>query len=324
MCPAASEFAGRVSFITGPEKGSGKTTFLRYVLGLLRAEGLRPAVMTLGLEGDRGRSDPAASAGSGPPSRSAAPGARSGPGRSQFACLPGEIFLSSERLLRSSTCLPEILDLLPGSSALGRIVIARARRSGRVVLVGPEHNEHLAWAIERIRGEGWADTILVDGALNRITLAAAVPGARFHFVLRVARGELDRALGTLRRLHRLLGLPLLDGGPPAPPAAPPAAHTATPGVVPYELDGPLTAETLARIPTEARTIVVEDFTKVFLDAASLSALLRNRFLVLRRGVEFGGFVVILRDLVREEFLDALADSDLARQISFNPYEVAHV
>ncbi|MDA8427165.1 MAG: hypothetical protein M0Z80_13640, partial [Treponema sp.] len=187
---SSAAILGRVTFVTGPEKGCGKTTLVKRLLSLARAVDERPAILAVGFEGESPR-----------------PGSDDSR-RPALECLPGEVFVSAERYLRISSCLPEVLDVLPGSTALGRLAIVRARRRGRLVLVGPERNEHVAWAVDRIRSERWARTILVDGALNRITQASVFPGAGFLFVLRLSPGDLDRGLRALRRIHRLVTLPV--------------------------------------------------------------------------------------------------------------------
>ncbi len=294
----AAELTGRVTFITGPEKGSGKTTLLNHALGLLRASGEAAAFLGIGFDGEAGMMDARAP---------------------RVACRPGEVFVSAERYLRSSSCLPEILEALPGQTALGRLAVARARRPGQVVLVGAERNEYSALAIDAIREAGWARTVLVDGAMNRITQIStlagsrAFPGARFLFAMRVSPGDLERNLRAMRRIFALSRLPVAgcDG----------AAGSAT--VLPepvFRMVGPLTAQTLSRVPDGAASLLVEDFTKVFLDAQALAAFARSRVLAVERGFEFGGFVVSLRDLCRERFSEALGDPEIEELVEYDPFE----
>jgi energy-coupling factor transporter ATP-binding protein EcfA2 len=303
MVLSAADFSGRVTFVTGPEKGSGKTTLLNYALGLLRAESEAPAFLGIGFDGEAGTQDARAP---------------------RVACRPGEVFVSAERYLRSSSCLPELLEALPGETALGKLAVARARRPGQVVLVGPERNEYSAWAIDAIRAGGWARTVLVDGAMNRITQISALSGpsafplARFLFAMRVAPGDLERNVKSMKRIFALSRLPVAGG---AGAAAGTAAGTAPrlPGPV-YRVEGPLTAQTLARVPEGAASVVVEDFTKVFLDSQALAAFVRSRPLAVERGFEFGGFVVSLRDLTRERFSAALGDGAIEDLVEYDPYE----
>jgi hypothetical protein len=286
------DFRGRVTFITGPEKDCGKTTLLNACLALLRGAGEGGlAFMGVGFDGE---------------ARDALSGLR----KPRIEARAGEVFVTAEAYLRATRCLPEVLDVLPGSTALGRLAIARAGRAGAVTIVGPERNDYAAWAISRIREEAWAGTVLVDGAINRITQVAAFGGARFMFSLRASPADLERQARRVRHVAALQRLPSLSGlaaGPVEPV---------------FELEGPLTQESAGRIPAGTATVVVEDFTKVFLDGQGLGAFLRDRALVLREKADFGGFIVVLRDLSREAFRKALADEEAFRLVGFNPYEAS--
>lgn len=295
MLDSAEDFIGRVTFVTGPEKHCGKTTFMNRAAELARrgarAAGLPgPALLTVGYDGE---------------ARDFLSGAR----KPAVPVAEGDVVVTTERFARP--CSPEILDVLPGSTALGRLCIARARRAATVALVGPEGNSLVAWAVRRIV-DGYTGTVLVDGAINRITQAASVDGARFVYTLRVDGASLERAASRVRRMAALASLPV----------APQHDHLdgATGDDGPFALDGALTAESLARVPRGAASVVVEDFTKVFLGDSELAALLRERTLYVRRRIEFGGFVVACRGVSDEEFSARLADDALAALVSYNPYE----
>lgn len=289
MLDRAEDFLGRVTFVTGPEKHCGKTTFLNRALSLVRAAGERPAFLSIGYDGEARDSLSAARKPSVPVS-------------------PGDVVVSAERFLRDGRILPEILEILPGSSAFGRICAARARRPGRIVLVGPEGNEGVARALAFLRDEGVARTVLVDGAINRITQAASWPGARFVFVLRADAASLDKSARQARRLSSLASLP----------AAPPGFGS---GEGEYLLDGPLTATTAGALPETARAVAVEDFTKVFLDDGELRSFRTGRELLVKAPVECAGIVAVLRGVSRPAFLSRL-DGETAARIAFNPYELS--
>ncbi len=292
MLDRAEDFLGRVTFVTGPEKHCGKTTFMNRAAELARrgarAAGLPgPALLTVGYDGE---------------ARDFLSGAR----KPAVPVAEGDVVVTTERFARP--CSPEILDVLPGSTALGRLCIARARRAATVALVGPEGNSLVAWAVRRI-ADGYSGTVLVDGAINRITQAASVGGARFVYALRVDGASLERAAALVRRMAALASLPVapMRGG-----------DAAIEG--PFVLDGALTAETTARVPKGAASVVVEDFTKVFLGDSELSAFLRERTLYVGRRIEFGGFVVACRGVSDEDFSSRLADDALSALVAFNPYE----
>ncbi len=289
MLDRAEDFLGRVTFVTGPEKHCGKTTFMNLAaLAVRRATQASgkpgPALLTVGYDGE---------------SRDFLSGAR----KPAVPVAAGDVVVTTERFARP--CGPEILDVLPGSTALGRLCIARAHRTATVALVGPEGNSLVAWAAARIVEGGLASAVLVDGAINRITQAAALDGARFVYTLRVDPAGLSKSVARVRRMAALLALPE-RGEDPSDEA--------------FVVPGALTAESVARIPRTARSLIVEDCTKVFLSDGELSALQRERPLFVRRRLEFGGFVVVCRGLSDGAFLERLGDEAVAGLVAFNPYD----
>ncbi|MCE5256994.1 MAG: hypothetical protein LLF89_09140, partial [Spirochaetaceae bacterium] len=203
-------FLHGVNLVTGPGSGSGKTTFAKAAALSVHCAGHTLALVSVGLEGieglRQGRQN-AAGRTSGPPRE-----ALKTEGQSKMSADAGDVFVTAEAYLGSSHCMPEVLDLVPGSSAVGRLVIARARRSGNIALAGPECNEHLAWIVRRIKEEGWADTIMIDGALNRITQAAFLPGARLFYAVRADRSNYIAMTRKMRYLLHLAELPQYTEG----------------------------------------------------------------------------------------------------------------
>jgi len=290
---SARDFAGRVTFVTGPGKHSGKTAFLNRAAALVRrgdGSGLPLALLSAGYDGEI---------------RDFLSGAR----KPAVPVIPGDVFVTAGRYLRSGGACPELLAELPGSTALGPCCVARATREGTAALVGPETNEGLGAALEAILDEGLARTAIVDGAVNRVTQAALRPEARLVYALRVDAGNLARSAELARRMAVLAALPVAGAEP----------DVGGPGSGAFHLAGALTAETAARLPREARDVVVDDFTKVFLDGAALSAFRRERGLFVSRAIAFAGFSVACRGVSDARFLDALGDEGVAGLVSFNPY-----
>lgn len=188
---AYDSLSGNVNFVSGPEKNCGKTTFMVAALTAWRQQhpGQSPALMTVGYDGE---------------TRDLLSGVR----KPAVPVCAGDYFITTEHFLRASGCAAEIIDLVPGSTALGRCCMARAQRDGMAALVGPEGNSAVAAAIGLLRGSCPDRTIMVDGAINRITQLASVPDARLIYVLRVDRSSLNRSLERLQRLSLLLRLPL--------------------------------------------------------------------------------------------------------------------
>ncbi len=306
-------FLGRVSFISGPGKNSGKTSFMNRAACLARraarAAGLPPpALLTVGYDGD---------------TRDYLSGAR----KPSVPVEAGDLFVSAERFLREGGSSPEILDAAPGRSALGRLCVARAHRAGRVALVGPESNAQLDWLLSRIVDEGLSSCALVDGAVNRITQLAGRADALLIYSLRIDRAGLDAALATIKRMALLMDLPLAaepGSGGGALGRAVDGVASEYPVQEPYLLQGALTAESLALVPDKATELVVEDFTKVFLDYSALTALLRDRSLRVRRRPRFGGYSLITRGLSDGLVLQRLAGlsirgKPIEEYLGHNPY-----
>jgi hypothetical protein len=277
--------AGMVTAITGFEKGSGKTTFLNHALPVLRASG-PVAIFTIGVDGALKAREASAPA-------------------PEIRVELGDLVLTTDTFARTSTARFEILDALPGRSTLGRLFLGRTLRSGSVTLVGSEHLSVLADVIAQVRREGWATSVLVDGAVNRVTQIAALGDLSFVFTARIDRGNLARAAARIKNLGLLAALPV----------------DATPPEQVQRIEGPIGATQLAELPEGVQKLSIEDFTKVFLEPAELARLLQRVEVSVRREFRLLGVAVSLRDVSRPEFLQAIGES-MCEAVLFNPYEVA--
>lgn len=276
--------AGAVTAVTGFEKGSGKTTFLNHALPYARKAG-PVAAFTIGVDG----SLKAREAGATVP---------------EICVQPGDIVLTTETFARASGARFEVLDALPGRTALGRLLVGRALRAGSITLVGPEHFSLLADLIGQVRAEGWARSVLVDGAVNRITQVSALGDVRFVFTVRADRANLARVSSRVRTLAALSDL----------------AETPRPEPGVYRLEGPVTTEAMKGLPEGTQRISVEDFTKFFLEPGELARVLERYQVSVRKAFELLCFSVTLRDVTRGEFLQAVGPQAGARLL-FNPHEI---
>ncbi len=318
MLPGARLFIDSVNLVTGPGAASGKTTFTRNAIAAVHGQNRSVAVLAVGLEGDR-----AAGVGAG-----ALPGIATGssagfsargfagagsikntlPAASKFLFQPGDVFMTTSAYLEAADCQPEILDVLPGSSALGRLALARARRSGSAALVGTEHNEYLALAVSRILENQWASTIFIDGALNRITQAASVGNAQLFYCARVSRSECKSLIDKMRYLLELLSLPLYR------------SDTDRGEDKAVFIDGALTDSVADRLCNIDGIVVVRDFSRIFLDPQAFRRFGGGAKICVRNRVQFGGFSIILRSISKDEF-EKLAGSELTEKIvSWNTWE----
>ncbi len=286
--------AGATTAVTGFEKGSGKTTFLGSCLPVLRRQG-PVALFTIGMDGAQKH-------------REGHRGGLAAP--SEIHVEPGDIVLTTEGMARASSARFEILDALSGKSALGRLMLARAQRRGSVTLVGCEHLSQLASCIAQTRLEGWAQTVLVDGAVNRITQVGALsedPSLGFVFTLRVDPSNLSRVIRKVQDLISLNRVPLLEN---------PMADS-----IRLILDGPLTSTGLANLPDGIQDVSLEDFTKVFLEGMELRRFLSRYGCTFRQTLKLRGFVVVTRNMSFERFMEALGPEH-QELIYSNPLQVA--
>lgn len=275
--------AGAVTALTGFEKGSGKTTLLNWLLPRIRPGG-PVAVFTIGVDG-------------------ALKHREAGVPVPEIQVEPGDVVMTTEAFARAASARLEILDTVPGRTALGRLLLGRAVRGGSVTLVGCEHFSALAEAVRQVRQEGWAASVLVDGAVNRLTQVGALPEVRFLYAARIQPSNLARTVARMRGLLVLAALPQ----EPEPAG--------------WRLEGPLTSEGMKALPRDAEAISLEDFTKVFLEPDELKRLLDRYAVTVRRAIDLLGLAVALRDVSREAFREALGPLGEDR-ILFNPYEVA--
>jgi hypothetical protein len=275
--------AGRTVFIIGSGKNAGKTTFLNYALSRLRRRGA-VGFLSIGVDGEERD-------------------LLSGTPKPRIRAESGDLLVTSDRMLQASELGWDLLEVFPGSTVLGRLVLARVRRGGTVELCGPEHNERLAPALAALRGRG-ARTVLVDGAVDRLTQVASVPGAGFVHVVRADSARLDSARDAMRLLQALAAVPPADG----------LGEDGT-----AVISGALTRSRLAELPASTRALVLEDFTKVFLSWREWKAAAQRLDIRFRRRWELLLFCAVLSDVSRERFASGLEPELLAR-VLFNPYE----
>lgn len=281
MTTALARVQHAVTAVTGLEKGSGKTTFLNLALPVAREVG-PAAVFTIGVDGSaKARED-----------GSATPDIR---------VAPGDLVVTTEAFARASDARFELLEVLPSRSALGRLFLGRAVRAGAVTLVGSGSFVEMAEIIERVRGEGWVASVLVDGAVNRLTQVSALGAARFAFTARIHPANLVKAAAKLQALAALADLTAAEGSE-------------------HIWEGPLTPERLVQLPPPPAALSLGSFSDAFLEPPDLRRLLTRHEVRLRRPLDLLCFAIVLRDLSRDTFLETVGPS-VASRVLFNPYEV---
>lgn len=278
----------RTVFIVGSRKNAGKTTFLNYALSRLRGGGALGA-LSIGVDGE-------------------AQDQVFGNPKPQVRVEKGDLLLCAETALAGADLHYEVLNVYPFRTAIGRPVLLRALRPGRAEISGPENNEQLGEIVADMRRHG-AGTVLVDGAVDRVTQVAAGGKAAFVYVARVEPENLDSSAAAIKLVWAASAVPLCRADEKLPEPV-------------FVIDGALTPGRVPGKEVKKGTLVIEDFTKVFLNWQQWTEL-RGRF-ELRFGAkpELAAFVVNLCDVSRADFEKKLALPALAERIVYNPYQLA--
>lgn len=283
-------YSGKLTFISGEGKHSGKTTFMNRALDLSRRrtgqDHLGLLVMTTGLDGEASDS-------------------LSSRQKPLVHIEEGDYFLTAEKPFSQCRAAAEIVEVFPGAGAMGRRILARAGRAAKVILVGPEGNAGMTRVLEMTRDERLADTVFVDGAINRITQIFSMGDSQFVYTMIIEGHERERAIANLKKLWMLQNLPLEKSSAQDEKSV-------------FRMRDVLTVETVQTIPADTEAVSVEDFTRVFLDAAGLESFLKRRDLFVRRRTQFLGFSLVLKALEKNYILENC--SEFSQYISFNPYE----
>ncbi|MEJ5267184.1 MAG: hypothetical protein WHW07_05205 [Bacteroidales bacterium] len=138
--------------IVGMEKNTGKTECLNYVIYRLKEKEKIIGLTSIGIDGesvDQVTETP----------------------KPEIEIYPGTIFITSEKHYKQKQLTAEILDITQKSTALGRLITARAKDFGKVICSGPSQTVWLKEIIDKTRDMG-VDLFLVDGALSRKSSAS--------------------------------------------------------------------------------------------------------------------------------------------------------
>ena len=137
---------GSVSFV-GMEKNTGKTECMNSVLSACCAAGKVVGLTSVGLDGES--TDQV-----------------TGTAKPEIPLAAGSLFVTAEKYFRQQRLAAEVLAVSRMQTAVGRLVTARMRLPGKVMLSGPVSTAALRQTIRDLRGLG-SELVLVDGALSR-------------------------------------------------------------------------------------------------------------------------------------------------------------
>lgn len=135
-----------ISFV-GMEKNAGKTQTLNYVLGRLRTfSNIKLALTSIGVDGETVDIVTSTS-------------------KPEIEIYPDTTFITSQALYAQKEIVSAIEEISKETTALGKLITAKAITRGKVLLGGPSNNKSLKEFIEKLTQTH--DITLVDGALSR-------------------------------------------------------------------------------------------------------------------------------------------------------------
>jgi hypothetical protein len=269
---------GRVTVFAGAGKACGKTA--AFLAAAATVQGRGPAALfTIGIETS---------------GASGASCAKDGAKAHALRVAPGDVVITTVPLARAAGARLEVIDALPGRSAVGRLCVCRAVRAGSVALVGPEHLGQLASTIDLVRRENLAESVLVDGAAGRLTQAGALPEAQVVYCARADASNYLRVAENIELIARLADLPVEEPSEPG--------ETGTNGTL--RLEGPLTPSVVEGLDAQTTHVSIGSLSDCFLDAPAFDRAARRLAITVRRRIPLLCFAVALKDVKREAFMAA--------------------
>lgn len=280
-------FESKVVFITGSEKNAGKTTFMNFILNRVRKK-TAPCFLTIGIDGEK-------------------EDLIFGTPKPKVYAAEGDFFVTSEKMLENFSGVYETFFLFPVKTVLGRLALVKAIRGGFIELVGPEDNRQLKEITKTIKEVTDCGTIFIDGAANRVTQVATDKDASFVFVIKVSPRNQATALDRIKSFSITQNFERWEETEQI------EANT-------FFVNGALTSRKLKAIPKDTDTVIVSDFTKLFLTYNELKKLTEEKRVMFMEHFELIFIVVNLYDLCKDEFRENIKDCGLDDKILFNPYE----
>lgn len=176
--------------IVGLDKNTGKTECLNYLLRRLPPD-YKAAVTSIGIDGEE--KDQV--------TRGVKP---------EITLREGLLFSTAEAYYRSRKLGAELLDISEENSSMGRIVTGRVIREGKILLAGPSSTQSLKRWMQDI-GRYGVDLKIVDGALNRLSLASpAVSQAMILSTGAAYSAELNTLVNKTKYVVELISSAMTD------------------------------------------------------------------------------------------------------------------
>ncbi|MGL4970500.1 MAG: hypothetical protein ACRC45_02595, partial [Cetobacterium sp.] len=138
----------------GLEKNVGKTETMNYILKRFHGEGVLAGVTSIGIDGETVDIVTDTS-------------------KPEITIYEGMVFVTSEKHYSKKRFQAEILNVSEKSTALGRVITARALGEGKVLLSGPSSGYWIKEMINEMLEKGM-ECVLVDGALSRMSVGSPI------------------------------------------------------------------------------------------------------------------------------------------------------
>lgn len=288
----ADKIKGKTVFITGAKKNVGKTTFLNYAANVLRHNKI--GLLSIGIDGE------------------STDGVFGNP-KPKVIVEKDDLFISCDSALKNAQTRFKILNVYPFFTAIGRPVLARALRKGAAEISGPENNSQLKSIIDDMRSQG-AETIFIDGAVDRITQSAEDGGCVLVYISEVKPENIISSVNRIRMLKAASQCEICDVGNTSDFVRIAGALTLA-KIEKIDIKG-LAGENKGAKPV----LLADNPAKVFLtwdQWLSVNSRFEVKFV---SKPELFIFIVNLYNINVGNFEAKISDSNLASEIVYNPYE----
>ncbi len=142
------ESNSKVIGILGTAKNTGKTTTFNFLLEWSNSEKIKPGLTSIGYDGEDIDNI-------------------TGLPKPRIFIEKGNTIATAEQCLFPLKDRIEIIEKTSVNTALGRVIIGKAKKEGMVILAGPNKGIDLQTIIQKLKQQR-VELILVDGALNRM------------------------------------------------------------------------------------------------------------------------------------------------------------
>jgi hypothetical protein len=248
--------------IVGLEKNTGKTECLNYILNRLPLSEVCVAVTSIGLDGES--LDQVTST-----------------VKPEIIIREGMVFATSEKHYKQRKVLSELFQVSDETTALGRVVTAKALSNGKVLLSGPSSGSALKRWMDTLEQFN-IDLIIVDGALSRLSTASpAISEAMILSTGAALSANIRELVSKTAFIVDMINLPLCIDG---------EVDVMISSFVDFNgdilkgcrrigLEGALTDRLLNMVRNELSNgnieLVVNDFTKIFISSASYRSFIKR-------------------------------------------------